>query len=216
MKTYCVIGLGLFGREIAQQLYEKGKNVMVIDQNSELIETYANKVSRAVMADAKKRDVLRQLGVDKCDCAILGMTSDLATSVLITMNLKALGVPEIICKVQNETDKEVLETLGATQVIIPEKLAADKLCRKIMHPNLLDYIELTSDYVIIELQAPSAWVNHSILETNVRAKYGVNIIAVKRDNKLNMSFDAGYVITAQDTLVMIGDDRSLNRIQKMD
>lgn len=215
MKSYVVIGLGLFGTEIAVQLYESGEDVMVIDINEELVEEYADRVSRAVAADAKKRDVLKRLGVDKFDCAIVAMTSDLATSVLITMNLKALGIEKIVCKAQNEADKEVLETLGATQVIIPEKIAADKLCRRVTHPNVLDYIELTDDYGIIEIQVPTAWVGRSIMNINVRAKYGVNIIAIKQENSLNMSFGADYVLKAGDVLVVLGSEKALGKAQKL-
>ncbi|MGN0435711.1 MAG: potassium channel family protein [Wujia sp.] len=215
MKSYVVIGLGLFGTQIALKLYEMGNNVMVIDTNAALIEEYANNVSRAVVADAKKRDVLKQLAVDRCDCAIVAMATDLSASVLITMNLKALGVPEIICKVQNETDMEVLETLGATQVIIPEKLAADRLARRLNHPNVWEYIELSDHYGIIEMEVPKCWLGQSIKSINVRAKYGVNIIAIRQNDGVNVSFAADYSLKDTDVLVLVGDTKALNKVQNV-
>lgn len=213
MKSYVIIGLGLFGTQLALDLYEQGENVLVIDKNEELINEYANRVSRAIIADAKKREVLKQLGVDKCDCAIVAMTSDLATSVLITMNLRALGIKEIICKAQNETDKEVLETLGASKVIIPEKIAADRLCRRISQPNVLEYIELSDEHGIIELEPPESWIGKSITGLNIRVKYSVNIIAIKRNGKIIVSFDPKEPIEKEDVFVLIGNNKSLNKIQ---
>lgn len=215
MRSYVVIGLGLFGTQIAHRLYEMGNNVMVIDTNADLIEENANYVSRAIIADAKKRDVLKQLGVDRCDCAIVAMATDLSASVLITMNMKALGVPEIICKVQNETDKEVLETLGATQVIIPEKIAADRLARRLNHPNVWEYIELSEYYGILEMEVPKCWLGQSIKSINVRAKYGVNIIAIKQNEEVNVSFPADYCLKDTDILVLVGDSKSLNKVQNV-
>lgn len=215
MKSYVVIGLGLFGTQLALQLYEQGENVMAIDINPEVIDEYANQVSRAVVADAKRRDVLKQLGVDKCDAAIIGMTSDLATSVLITMNLKALGVNEIICKAQSETDMEVLETLGVTQVIIPEKIAADRLCRRLSRPNVLEYIELSEEYGIIEMQVPKSWVGRSIIDLNVRAKYNVNVIAMKRQNDIKVSFNAKLGLNEEDILVLVGENKALEKVQNI-
>lgn len=215
MKSYVVIGLGLFGLETATKLYEQGENVLVIDTNEELVNEYVNKVGRAIIADAKKRDVLKQLGVDKYDCAIVATTSDLATSVLVTMNLKALGVKEIICKVQNETDMEVLETLGATQVIIPEKIAADRLCMRMTQPNVLEYIEVSDKHGIIELEVPRAWVGKSIIDIDIRAKYGVNVMAIKKNGEVEVSFDPKVKLKATDVIVMIGSKKSLNKIQEI-
>lgn len=213
MKSYVVIGLGLFGIQVARELYEQGQNVLVIDTNEKLINEYANKVSRAIIADAKKRDVLEQLGVDKYDCGIVATTSDLATSVLVTMNLKALGLKEIICKAQNETDKEVLETLGATTVIIPEKIAAGRLSKRLIQPKVLEYIEVSNEYGIIELEIPKSWIGKNIIELNVRAKYGVNVIAIKRGNKFDVSFDPKGEMIAEDVIVLVGDNKALNNIQ---
>lgn len=213
MKSYVVIGLGLFGLELALKLYEQGENVLVIDMNEALVNEYANKVSRAVIADAKKREVLKQLGVDKYDCAIVATTSDLATSVLVTMNLKALGIKEIICKAQNETDVEVLETIGATRVIIPEKIAADRLCKRLIQPNVLEYIEVSDRYGIVELEIPKSWVGKSIIDLNIRARFGVNIMAIKREEEINVSFDPKCALEESDVIVLLGDNKSLDTIQ---
>lgn len=213
MESYVVIGLDIFGLQCATQLYEQGKNVLAIDKNEQKVNENANKVSRAIIADARNREVLKQLGVDKYDCAIVTAISDLGTAVLVTMNLKALGIKEIICRANNATDKEVLETVGATNVIILETLAADRLCRRLSQPNVLDYIEVSDKFGIIELEMPESWINKSIVELNVRAKYGINIIAIKRDNEVNVAFTAGYVMKKDDIIVILGDNKSLEKVQ---
>ena len=127
MKSFAIIGLGLFGSQLAMDLFNEGHNVLVIDNDENIIEKIADRVSKAVTVDAKNREALSQLGIQKYDCVIVCTSNDLATSVIITMNLKALKVQKIICKVRDETDKEVLETLGASMCIVPEHVAAMKL-----------------------------------------------------------------------------------------
>jgi len=212
-KSYVIIGLGLFGAELAIQLYEKGENVLAIDSNAAVVEEMSDKIGRVVVADAKKRDVLKQLGVDKCDCAIVAMTADLAASVLITMNLKDFGIPEIICKAQNDLDKEALEKLGATKVIIPEKLAADRLYKKWMLNNVLEYIELSEKCGIVEMLVPKSWVNKSIKTIDVRAKHGVNILALRHGKDIEVTFDSKYILKESDVLILIGDNNVLSKIQ---
>ena len=216
MEAYAVIGLGLFGSMVARQLHANGENVIAIDADPAKVEAMADHVTRAVTADAKNRDVLDRLGVHKCKCAIVAMAGDLATSVLVTMNLKAIGVPEIICKARTSTDKEILETLGATTVIIPEHVAAHKLYHKLVSPNVLEYIELSSDYSIIEMKAPSDWCSRSIRDINVRAKYGVNIIALRRENETSIALNPEKVIGEDDVLVILGDNDSLAKVQELE
>ena len=127
MKSYVVIGLGRFGTELATRLYARGEEVMVIDTDEQLIDKIADKVTRAVAADARDLDVLTKLGVENFEHAIVAVGSDLASSALITMSLKSLNVPYILCKAHDDTYREILERLGADKVIIPEREVADKL-----------------------------------------------------------------------------------------
>lgn len=215
MKSYVVIGLGRFGVQIATRLYEYGEDVLAVDIMEDTVNSIADNVTRAVCVDAKNRDVLRGLGVQNCDCAIVAMGANLADSVLITMNLKALGVPRIICKASDDTHREILEKLGADEVIIPERVVADKTARTLAAPNILEFLELSEDYGIVELKAPANWIGRSIKELNVRAKYGVNIIAVRQNDKVKVSPNADFKISEESTLVLLGDYESLNQIKKV-
>lgn len=215
MKSYAVIGLGRFGSQIATRLYEYGEDVLAIDRQETLVNQYADRVTRAVIGDAKDKGVLKSLGVADCDCAIVALGSDLASSVLITMNLKSLGVPNIICKAHDDTHREILEKLGADQVIIPERMIADKIAGSLAAPNILEYIELSNDYGIVEVKAPASWVGKSIRELNVRESFGVTIIAVKQAERIEVSPSPLYQFQTGTTLVLLGDYEALDAIQAL-
>ena len=214
MKSYIVIGLGRFGSQAAKRLCELGCEVLAIDHNSELVQPIANQVTQAVVADARDKEVLRALGAKDFQCAIVAIGDNLADSVLATMNLKELGVPYIVCKASDETHRQVLMKLGADRVVIPEQEHADRLAKNLSSPNVLDYIELSEEYGIIEIPAPKAWVGKSLKELNVRAKLGVNIIAVKKGSHINVSPAADYRIEADDVMVVLGDTAALDAVQK--
>ena len=215
MKSYVVIGLGRFGAEAARQLYALGCEVLAMDLHSELVQQVANDVTHAVVGDGQDKEVLNTLGVRNMDCAIIAIGDDLAASVLATMNMKELGVPYIVCKAHDETHRRVLEKLGADRIVIPEKENAARLARSLSSPNVLDYIELSDDYGIVEVPAPKSWYEKTLKELSVRAKLGVNIIAVRRDGKINVSPAADFRIRKEDVMVVLGDTHALEAVQKL-
>lgn len=215
MKSYVVIGLGRFGAEAARRLCELGCEVLAVDNHSDLVQQISADVTHAVVADARDKEVLRSLGVKDFDCAIVAIGGSLADSVLSTMNVKELGVPKVVCKAHDETHRQVLLKLGADQVVIPEQEQAVRLARSLSSHNVLDYIELSNEYGIVEVPAPKSWVGKNLKELNVRAKLGVNIIAVEQEGKINVSPAADYAIAAGDIMVVLGDSEALDRVQRL-
>lgn len=215
MKSYIVVGLGRFGSSLARQLCKLGAEVLAMDVRSDLVQQVANDVTHAVVGDAQDLEVLRALGARDFDCAIIAIGDDLAASVLATMNLKELGVPYIICKAHDNTHRRVLEKLGVDRVIIPEQEHAERLARSLNSHNVLDYIELSEDYGILEVPAPKNWVGKTLKELNVRAKLGINIIAVGNGGKTNVSPAADYRINSGDIMVVLGDNLALEAVQKL-
>ena len=215
MKSYIVIGLGLFGAEVARRLCALGCEVLAMDINSNLVNQVASDVTHAVVGGGRDKDVLRALDAGSFDCAIIAIGDDLAASVLTTMNLKELGLPYVVCKAHDETHRRVLEKLGVDRVVIPEYEFGGKLARSLSSHNVLDYIELSEEYGILEVPAPKTWVGKTILELNVRAKLGVNIIAVKNEQTTNVSPSAHYTIAAGDVMVVLGDNKALEAVQKL-
>ena len=215
MKSYLVIGLGRFGSALARQLCKLGAEVLAMDIHSDLVQQLANDVTHAVVGDGQDKEVLRSLGARNFDCAIIAIGDDLAASVLITMNLKELEVPYIVCKAHDETHRRVLEKLGVDRVVIPEQEHAQRLARSLHSHNVLDYIELSEEYGILEVPAPKAWVGKTLKELNVRAKLGVNIIAVESDKGTNVSPSADYRIQTEDVMVVLGENYALEAVQKL-
>lgn len=215
MKSYVVIGLGRFGMQVALELCRLGCEVLAIDTDEDLVSQLANDVTHAVVGDGQDKGVLRALGVREFDCGIVAIGDNLASSVLVTMNLKELGVPQVICKAHDETHRRVLEKLGADRVVIPEQEQACRLARSLSSPNVLDYIELSDEYGIVEVPAPKSWSGKNLKELNVRAKLGLNILAIRRDGKINVSPAADFAIADGDILVVLGDSHALKKVQKL-
>ena len=202
MNSFVVIGLGLFGSSVARQLCALGAEVLAIDVHPELVQQISSDVTSAVVADARDADVLRALGAHECQCAVVAIGDD-------------LGVKRIVCKAHNEVHRKVLEKLGADKVVIPEKEVADKLTRSLTSHNVLDFIELSSDYGIVEIPTPKGWIGKNLKELDVRAKLGVNIIAIQRNGKISVSPRAEFVIEKNDILVVLGDYDSLTLMQEI-
>ena len=215
MKSFVIIGLGRFGSEAARALAMQGCEILAIDTNPELVQHLSDDVTHAVVGDARDKEVLRALDTKSFDCGIVAIGDSLADSVLATMNLKELGVPYIVCKAHDETHRQVLLKLGADRVVIPEKENAIRLAKSLGTANVLDYIELSEDYGIIEVPAPAAWQEKSLIELNVRAKLGVNILAVKRSGHITVSPAADFRIAQGDILVVLGDTAALTAVQKL-
>lgn len=215
MKSYIVIGLGRFGSQVARELCRQGCEVLAMDISSELVSQVANDVTHAVVGDGQDKEVLRALGAREFDCGIIAIGDDLAASVLVTMNLKELGVPQVICKAHDETHRRVLEKLGADRVVIPEQEQAARLARSLSSHNVLDYIELSEEYGIIETPSPATWKGKSLRELNVRAKLGVNILAIRRGGRINVSPGADFTFEENDILVVLGDSAALKKVQKL-
>ena len=215
MKSYAVIGLGRFGSALARQLCKLGAEVLALDVKGDYVQQIANDVTHAVVGDAQDKEVLRALGVRNLDCAVIAIGDNLAASVLITMNLKELCVPYIVCKAHDETHRKVLEKLGVDRVVIPEQEYAQRLARTLNSHNVLDYIELSEDFGILDVPAPKSWIGKSLRELNVRAKLGVTIIAVENGGKTNVSPTADYAVGEGDTLVMLGDNVALEKVQRL-
>ena len=167
-----------------------------------------------MVGDAQDPDVLRALGIRNYDCAIVAIGKDLSASILATLNFKEMGVPLVVCKALDESHRKVLEKVGADRVVIPEREIAYKLAQGLSTANVLEYIELSPEYGISEFTAPNAWDGKSLRQLNVRARIGVNIIAIRSGEKIRVSPDADYVVSKSDTIVALGDYKSLSAVQK--
>ena len=214
MKRVVVIGLGIFGFNIAKDLFENGMEVIAIDKNKEVIQKIRDFSTKAILADGTDKEVMESIGIHPDDVVIISFGEDLAASTLITLHLKELKVKDIIVKAPNEDHKRVLEKVGATSVIIPEREMADKVARSLISPNVLDYIPLSGDYTICEMAPPPNFYGKSISELHLRSKHHIDVIAVKEvlSDRVMMVPRADFVIKDTDILVVIGKQQDINKI----
>jgi trk system potassium uptake protein TrkA len=215
MKRVVVIGLGIFGSQLARQLYEKGIEVVAIDKNKDVVQKIKDHSTKAVLADATDKEVLETIGIDAGDTVVISFGEDLSASTLLTLYLREMHVKEIIVKVPNEDYKRILLKVGASEAIIPEREIANKLARSIISPNVLEYLPISEDYTIVELAPPSSFIGKTLAELDLRKRYQLQVIAI-RDvlvEKLQMVPRAGSIIKDSDVLVIIGREEDIQKIK---
>ena len=217
MKTFVVIGLGRFGTAVATELCELGHEVLAIDASEEGVQQVADRVTHAVAGDARDPAVLRALGVRNYDCAIVAVGDDVGNSALITLNLKEIGVKRVICKAQSHVHRKVLEKIGADRVVFPEHEMGVKLAQGLSSSNVLNFIELSEDFGIVETTVPRDWLGKNLIELNVRARYKVNIIAVRKkgQEEFNVTPGPSTIMEAGDAVVALGRTEDVNRLQDL-
>jgi trk system potassium uptake protein TrkA len=215
MKRVVVIGLGIFGFNIAKDLYENGIEVIAIDKDKEVIQKIRDYSTKAVLADGTDKEVMESIGIQEDDVVIVSFGEDLAAATLITLHLKEMKIKHIIVKAPNEDHKHVLEKVGATEVVIPEKEMADKIAKSLISPNVLDYIPLSEDYTICELVPPTSFMGKTIGEIHLRSKYHIEVIAIREmlPERLQMVPRADFVIKDSDILVVIGREKDIQKIK---
>ncbi|MCX7883686.1 MAG: TrkA family potassium uptake protein [Caloramator sp.] len=213
LKQFVVIGLGRFGSSIAQTLYSLGNEVLAIDTDEETVQSISNSVTHAVQADATDEATLRSLGIRNFDVAVVTIGSDIQSSIMITLLCKELGVKYVIAKAHNEMHAKVLYKIGADRVVFPERDMGVRVAHNLCASNILDYIELSPDYSIMEIEAISEWEEKSLRELSMRSRYGINVMAIKRNNDINISPTADDVIKHGDVLVVIGGTEELKVLE---
>ncbi|MBM4306612.1 MAG: TrkA family potassium uptake protein [Deltaproteobacteria bacterium] len=215
MKRVVVIGLGIFGFNIAKDLYENGFEVVAIDKDKEVVQKIRDHSTKAILADGTDKEIMESIGLQEDDVVIVSFGEDLAAATLLTLHLREMKVKRIIVKAPDEDHKHVLEKVGATEVIIPEKEMADKIARGLISPNVLDYIPLSEDYTICELVPPSSFMGKAIGELHLRTKYHIEVIAVREvlPDRIRMVPRADFVIKDSDILVVIGKGEDIQKIK---
>lgn len=212
-KQFVVIGLGRFGSSIATTLYSLGNDVLVIDKNEDLIQDIASEVTHAVQADATDENALKSLGIRNFDVAIISIGGDIQSSVMATLIVRELGVKYIIAKGNGELHAKVLYKIGADRVVLPEKDMGVRVAHNIISSSILDYIELSSDYSIMEVKAFKDWVGKDLKSLDLRKKYGINVIAIKKGEKINLNPAADDIVCKDNVIVAIGSKEALTSLE---
>ncbi|MCX7903875.1 MAG: TrkA family potassium uptake protein [Caloramator sp.] len=212
-KQFVVIGLGRFGSSVARTLYSLGNEVLAIDKDEETVQNISDFVTHAVQADATDESTIRSLGIRNFDVAVVTIGSDIQSSVMVTLLLKELGIKYVIAKAHNDLHAKVLYKIGADRVVFPERDMGVRVAHNLCTSNILDFIELSPDYNIIELTAIEEWYNKSLRELDMRNKYGFNVMAIKRDKEIDVSPGADDVIKPGDILVVISTNENIRKFE---
>jgi len=227
MKQFAVIGVGRFGSSVAKTLSQKGCQVLAIDIKEAAVQDVAEFVTQAVCVDATDEKALRSVGIENVDVAVVGMGNNLEASILTTLILKEVGIKDVISKAVTEEHRKVLQRLGASKVVAPERDMGARLANSLISPEIVEHIDLSKDSSIVELIPPKEFVNKNLRDLDVRKKYNLNVIAVKRklrvvnkegeaeeEAKINISPEPGDIIREGDLLIVVGTNAKIEEFKK--
>jgi len=215
MKKFTVIGLGNFGFHAAKALFEEGNEVIAIDTDRVKVQAIDPYATEAIILDATDKEALRSLGLEEMEAVIVSTGTRISISIMICLYLNELGVKRILAKALDPDHEKILRKVGATEVIHPERDMAIRVSRSLSRPNMLDFIPLSDDFDLIQIEPPQEFLHHSLKDLNLRARYNVHIIAIKKPAPKGFVLvpPADYEIQAGDILMILGKSQDIKKIK---
>lgn len=215
MKSFVVIGLGRFGTSVAEELYALGHEVLAMDREESRAQRVAETITHTMIADAKDETVLQSIGVRNFDGIIVCMT-DIEDSVMVSLMLKDMGAKYIVAKSQSKQHSRMLELIGVDRIVFPEQDMGVRLAQTISSRRVLDFIELSPDYAIVELPLPRSWAEKTLAEIGARKQFGINVLAVRREkDKTYVSPKAEFLLKEKDILILVGENRNIRKLEQL-
>lgn len=208
-----IIGLGRFGMSLAIELASKGKSVICIDKEEKKVKEVLNYTDYAYVSEDLTKETLEELGFKECDTVVVCIGEKIDVSILTTLNVISLGVKKVIAKAGSEEQGRVLERLGA-EVIYPDKDSADRLAKRILSHNILDFISLSENIEIVEINIPKRYVGVKLQDSDIRKKYNLNIVAIEKDDEIDINISPSYVFKDTDAIVVIGNTDNIAEFEK--
>lgn len=215
MKSFIVIGIGQFGSSLAKSLYKAGHEVIAIDMDEVRINDIADEVTHAMVADMTDERVVKSIGVQNFDAVIISIGANIRGSVLSTVLCKEQGAKYVIAKASDDLHAKLLLKTGADKVIQPEKEAGIRLARSLVSDNIIDYLDLSDQYSIHEIHIPSPWINKTLVELDVRKKYDVSVIAIRRGDDILVTLNPQEPLQEKDVLILIGSNKGFDKISSL-
>lgn len=211
-KSFIIIGLGRFGMSTARMLTTLGHEVLAVDKRADRVNAIKDSVMHAVQADTTDERAVSHLGVRNFDCVVICIGDDIRASVLATVLCREMGAKKIVAKAQDDLHQKLLIKTGADRVVQPEHDGGIRLARSLVAEGVLDSLDLSEEYSINEIEVPHDWVGRSLAQINVRNKYGLSVIAVRREGHVAVNFDPNEPFHADDSIYVLGDNKSMERI----
>lgn len=212
-KTYAVFGLGRYGRAVARELVENGREVIAVDVDQKIVNDVAAYLPVCKCADVTDAEVISRLGIGGIDTVIVCMAGSLEAGVMAVTLCKEAGVKTVIAKCANEMQQKILLRVGADQVVFPENESGIRLAKNLLSSGFIDMISLSKDVSMVEIDVKSDWVGKNLIELNLRKKYGFNIVAIKKGDKVNVSINPEQVIDSETTLIVIANTAKLGKLK---
>lgn len=213
MGEYAIIGMGRFGTSVARTLHQLGHQVLAIDKEEEPLRRVADEVTQAVQLDSTDAEALRRVGITNFSAVVVAIGSAIQESILTTLVLKELGCTKVVAKAASEQQAKVLEKVGADVVVRPERDMGIRIAHTLASPGVLDYLELSPTFSIEELSVSGRMAGQTLGQLDLKARYGVSILLIRRDSQLLISPSADTVLRDGDVLVVVGENRSLSRLE---
>ncbi|MDV2686128.1 TrkA family potassium uptake protein [Alkalihalophilus lindianensis] len=212
-KQFAVIGLGRFGGSVCKELYQRGHEVLAVDKDETKVNEYAAYSTHAMQVDTTDENAMRQIGIGNFEHVVVAIGDNIQASILTTLVLKEMDVPIVWVKAQNSYHHKVLEKIGADYVVHPESDMGRRIAHNMSSEKVIDFIDLSDEYSIVELRATEKVHQKTLVALNVRAKYGVTILAMKRGEEMNISPMPDDLIHKGDMLVVMGHKLDINRFE---
>lgn len=216
VKQFAVIGLGRFGSSVANSLHKMGYEVLAIDSNEERVQEFSDQVTHVVQADTTDEDTLKALGIRNFDVVVVAIGEDIQANLLTTLQLKEIGVNYIVAKAKSPLHGKMLEKIGADRVVYPERDMGQRVAHNLVSTNVLEYIELSPDLSIVEVTAPKTLLGQSLAEANLRAKYEINVVAIKRNQELIVPPLPSEKIRQDDILIVVGHTAGIQKLEELE
>ncbi|MDD2420878.1 MAG: TrkA family potassium uptake protein [Heliobacteriaceae bacterium] len=213
-KQFAVIGLGRFGISVAKTLFRMGFDVLAVDTSEQRVNEIVDYVTHAVQADVQDEEVIRRLGIRNYDVVIVGVGGDIQANILITLILKEIGVNHVVAKAQNDLHGKVLAKIGADQVVFPERDMGVRVAHSLAAANIMDFLELSPTHSLAEIRVPNKFIGQNLGEVDLRAQYGITVIAIRKGDDIIPSPGADTVIDRGDVLVTVGSNEELNHFEE--
>lgn len=217
MKQFGVIGLGNFGYYLAVHLYRSGHEVMAIDKNQSLVQRIKDDVTRAIVADTTELETLAATGIRDMDVVIVCIGSILGNSILTVLNLQEIGVKRIIAKALSDSHAKILQKIGVSEILFPERDQAISLAEKLHAPNMLDYLPFMEDHSIVQMAPPSAFLGKKLKDLDLINKYGIQVIAIKEliPERVHMIPTGHFMLKDSDIMIILGDNKAIEKMKKL-
>lgn len=215
MKQVLLIGLGRYGQNIAVRLNEMGHQVMAVDKDEKRVNAILDIVTNAQIGDSTDREFLESLGVRNFDYVIIAIAGDFESSMITTVMVKELGAPNVISRASSEIQEQLLKNNGADVVIYPEKTVGIWTANRYVSEHVLDYFDLADGYSIYEISMPDSWVGKTLASMDIRSKYGINILAVRSGEHLNVTIDPNEKFVKSQSLLVLGKSENVHRCFKV-